>query len=34
MGWYELLLASILSFEIMLYVRSNDLGHVLGADDL
>lgn len=32
MGWYESLLASLINFEIALYLRSHDLGQVLGAD--
>lgn len=31
MGWYESLLASLINFEITLYLRSHDLGQVLGA---
>lgn len=31
-GWYESLLASLINFEITLYLRSHDLGQVLGAD--
>lgn len=32
MGWYESLMASLINFEITLYLRSHDLGQVLGAD--
>ena len=32
MGWYESALAVLISLEIGIYLRSNDLGKVLGAD--
>ncbi|MEO8271967.1 MAG: Uma2 family endonuclease [Aureliella sp.] len=34
MGWYESLLANLISFEISLYLRTHDLGRVLGADGM
>ena len=34
MGWYESLLANLISFEISLYLRTHDLGQVLGADGM
>lgn len=34
MGWYESLLATLISIEIGIYLRSNNLGQVLGADGI
>ncbi len=34
MGWYESILATLISIEIGIYLRSNDLGQVLGSDGM
>lgn len=34
MGWYESLVGVLISSELAIYVRREDLGHVLGADGM
>jgi Uma2 family endonuclease len=34
MGWYEAILAALISGELAAYLKTHDVGHVLGADGL